>query len=128
MIISKLNGGVWRLSFTINVQLCACEALPPLPPTDVVVEPVSTSVLRVTWRAPDQSNGRAITSFIVVCDGLEYSYVPYDGRPITVDYDALIENLTVSGAEYVIQVISMGPLQNSTAETVRQRTSKNSMN
>jgi hypothetical protein len=43
----------------LNVQLCVCEALPPYPPTYVVVEPVSSNVLSVAWRAPDQSNGRA---------------------------------------------------------------------
>jgi hypothetical protein len=90
MIISKLNGCVWRLSFTINVQLCACEALPPLPPTDVVVEPVSTSVLRVTWRAPDDRNGRVITGFIIICDDVEYSYVPYNGSMTLITMHSLI--------------------------------------
>jgi hypothetical protein len=123
MIISRSNGCVWRLSFTLNVQLCACEALPPLPPTDVFVEPVSTSVLSVSWQTPDDRNGRVITAFVIICNNVEDSYVPHNG--VDIDYDnVLIEDLKTSGAEYVIQIISVGPLHNSSAAIVTQRTSK----
>jgi hypothetical protein len=114
----------WCLSlFTLNVQSCACEALPPLPPEKVVVEPFSTNVLSVSWDAPDDRNGRVITGFIIICDGVQKRYVPHNG--VDIDYDnLLIEDLPISGAEYVIQIISIGLLQNSSAAIVKQRTSK----
>lgn len=124
MIIRKPNG-------TLNVQLCSCEALPPYPPNNVVAVPEDTSVLSVKWDAPDQSNGRAITDFIVVCDDVEDIYASYNSTYIYVSYNSSldeyyvpIDNLPMSGAEYVIQIISIGPLHESSEETVTQRTSK----
>jgi hypothetical protein len=123
VIINKLNGVISCFSLlTLNVQLCACEALPPLPPTDVVVEPVSTSELSVTWLAPDDMNSRVFTGFVIICDNVEDSYVPRNGNALK--YSEPVDKLTMSGAEYVIQIITIGPLHNSSAVTVRQRTSK----
>jgi hypothetical protein len=122
MITNKLIGVIRRFSFTINVQLCWCEALPPLPPDEVVVEPVSTSVLRVTWFTPNEEIGRVFTGFVIFCDNVEDSYVPRDGNAVS--YYTLIDDLTVSGAEYDIQIISIGLLHNSSAVIVAQRTSR----
>lgn len=103
--------------------MCWCEALPPLPPNNVAVKPESTSVLSISWFTPDDRNGRVITGFIIICNNVEDSYVPHDSNDI--DYDnVLIDDLKTSGEEYVIQIISMGPLHNSSAAIVTQRTSK----